>query len=205
MKVCFESLVGVTLIICCLSIFPQDAVSKTECSRPALRAELLKMVEADQQSRKHLIERPDDKDAQTLLAKQDRERTERILTLLKQQGWPTTAQVGADGCGAIWIILQHSDPAILKSTIHLMKKAARRNDLDWGLVATSIDRVRVNDGKKQLYGTQFEEKDGKLVPWPIQDEAKLDARRKRMGLGPFDEYLKLLDQTYQLPTTKGAT
>ena len=128
------------------------------------------------------------------MLEQDRERTQRVLAILKEHGWPTTAQVGADGSEAIWTILQHSDPAVLQSTLALMEKAATRHDLDWGLVATSIDRIRVNEGKKQLYGTQLEKKGGKLVPYPIQEEAKLDERRKRMGLGPFEEYLKRLEQ-----------
>ena len=172
---------------------------------PSLRNELLGMVKADQQSRRHLIEQPNDKEAEALLTKEDQQRTERVLEILRTVGWPTTMQVGVEACGAVWIVLQHSDTRVLKSTIHQMKRAARRGDLEWGLVATSIDRVRVNQGKKQLYGTQFQEKDGKLFPCPIQDEASLDARRKQMGLGPFEEYLRLMDQTYQLPASRGGT
>ncbi|MBZ5590015.1 MAG: hypothetical protein LAO05_15785 [Acidobacteriia bacterium] len=189
-----ESLAGAALIMCCLPTFAQESASRTRCSQPALRDELVRMLETDQRSRQHVIERPDDRKALFLLLEQDRERTQRVLAILKEHGWPTTAQVGADGSEAIWTILQHSDPAVLQSTLALMEKAATRHDLDWGLVATSIDRIRVNEGKKQLYGTQLEKKGGKLVPYPIQEEAKLDERRKRMGLGPFEEYLKRLEQ-----------
>ena len=54
-----------------------------------------------------------------------------------------------------------------------------------GLLATSVDRVRVSEGKPQVYGTQFHEVDGVWVPQPIEDEANVDARRKNVGLPPL--------------------
>ena len=57
-------------------------------------------------------------------------------------------------------------------------------------LAYLIDRVLVNEGKKQLYGTQFWFMNGKMEPRPIEDEANIDKRREEMGLGSFADYEK---------------
>lgn len=50
------------------------------------------------------------------------------------------------------------------------------------------DRVAMNEGRPQIYGTQISDvKDGEGVPWPIADPQQLDARRASVGLPPFAE------------------
>ena len=54
-----------------------------------------------------------------------------------------------------------------------------------------LDRVRMADGREQLYGSQFVRGDnGELVPWPMDDIARVDARRSRLGLQPFAEHAR---------------
>jgi hypothetical protein len=48
----------------------------------------------------------------------------------------------------------------------------------------------VAEGKPQRYGTQLDTVDGKLQPFPVEDEANLDSRRKAVGLPPMAEYIK---------------
>ena len=44
----------------------------------------------------------------------------------------------------------------------------------------------MNDGRDQLYGSQFVLGDhGQLEPWPVDDPVAVDARRARLGLPPF--------------------
>jgi hypothetical protein len=50
------------------------------------------------------------------------------------------------------------------------------------------DRVRVNAGQPQLYGTQFTLTAGTLTPYPIEDPGRLDQRRAQAGLEPFADY-----------------
>jgi len=52
------------------------------------------------------------------------------------------------------------------------------------------DRVAVNEGRPQPYGTQIAEvTNGDGVPWPIAEPEQLDERRARMGLPPLAEYV----------------
>ena len=64
--------------------------------------------------------------------------------------------------------------------------------------AEFVDRLRVHEGKLQIYGSNFETKDGKLVMTPVRDPKKLDARRKAMGLPPIAEYATKLGEIYKL-------
>jgi hypothetical protein len=55
----------------------------------------------------------------------------------------------------------------------------------------------VADKHKQVYGTQFHEVGGKMEPYPIEDEANVDKRRKEVGLPPLAEYRKLIEEMYK--------
>ena len=52
------------------------------------------------------------------------------------------------------------------------------------------DRILVNRGKKQIYGTQkyWDPKENKFVFFPIEDEKNVKAKRKEVGLEPLTEY-----------------
>ena len=47
------------------------------------------------------------------------------------------------------------------------------------------DRILLNEGKKQLYGTQYEfDQQGNIIPRPIDSVTKVDERRGEYGLIP---------------------
>jgi hypothetical protein len=64
------------------------------------------------------------------------------------------------------------------------------------------DRVCVNRGRGQLYGTQFTQEDGKHIPRTIEDEANIDARRAEVGMGPLSEQIELMYQKYPMGDEK---
>ena len=64
--------------------------------------------------------------------------------------------------------------------------------------ANFVDRLRLHQGKKQLYGTGFEFKDGKMVLSPTEDVPDLDKRRSRIGLPPMSEAIKMMKEIYHL-------
>ena len=71
-----------------------------------------------------------------------------------------------------------------------------RNEVIPSNVAYLTDRVLVAEGKKQKYGTQFTQVDGKHQPQPIEDEANVDKRRKDLGLSTMAEYTKQIEKMY---------
>jgi len=45
------------------------------------------------------------------------------------------------------------------------------------------DRIRVLEGRPQVYGTQFDwDENGEISPLPIEDAARVDQRRGQVGL-----------------------
>ena len=77
-----------------------------------------------------------------------------------------------------------------------MMEKAPKGEVDVKDLAYLTDRVLANEGKKQRYGTQAVFRDGKAVAKPIEDEAKVDERRKGVGLPPLREYLRQIEAVY---------
>jgi VWFA-related protein len=69
-------------------------------------------------------------------------------------------------------------------------------------VADLVDRMRVDSGMKQLFGTQVRVANGFLVLTPIEDEAHVDDRRKQFGMSPLAEHLRILERQYQTPLVR---
>jgi hypothetical protein len=192
------------LLVCAVSAaeknwIPADrAVACAEASDKALCAQLLDMGDRDQVPRYAHIKDPGNPKLEEELARADAQNIAELEVILAKHGWPAKSVIGLKASGAIWAILQHSKIETLKKHLDLMTRAAERGDIDGGLMATSVDRVRVSEGKPQIYGTQFHEVDGVWVPEAIEDEANVDARRKEVGLGPLAEYTALLRQMHAM-------
>jgi hypothetical protein len=168
-------------------------------SQKTLCAELLAMRDADQAARKKLLADRDNPAIQQEVERTDQANLARVIAILDSSGWPGKSAVGEKGSGAAWIILQHSDPAARKRYLPMMESAVAAGELSGALLATTVDRIRINDGLPQLYGSQFREENGKMVPFPIENEAEVDARRAKVGLGPLAEYSKMLNEVYARP------
>ncbi|MER6578550.1 DUF6624 domain-containing protein [Nonomuraea sp. NPDC001023] len=59
-----------------------------------------------------------------------------------------------------------------------------------------MDRVRVGEGRPQVFGMQYHAPDGVLRPQPIEDRDRLDERRAEVGLGPHADYDSSMRQQY---------
>ncbi len=200
----FISLPLFLLLVCGASAaekkwIPADrAVACAEASDKTLCARLLDIVDRDQFPRYADLNDPGNAQIKEDIARADARNIVEIEEILAKHGWPSKELVGTRASGAVWTVLQHSKIETLKKHLDLMTKAAERGDIGGGLLATSVDRVRVSEGKPQVYGTQFLEVDGVWVPQPIEDEANVDARRKSVGLGPLAEYTALLRQMHSM-------
>ena len=64
--------------------------------------------------------------------------------------------------------------------------------------ANFVDRLRLHQKKKQLYGTGFDLKDGKMILSPTEDLKGLEKRRKKIGLPPMSEAVKMMKELYHL-------
>jgi hypothetical protein len=167
-----------------------------------LRKELLRRRDEEQKLRHEAIEAqkkgPGPADLMKRLTDVDRANREWLKGVVDKKGWPGQALVGFDGSDAAWLLVQHADPdpAFQKQCLKLLEAAVQRKDARPTHLAYLTDRVLAGEGKKQVYGTQFTTKDGRLEPRPIEDEANVDRRRAAVGLRPLAEYRKQMEKVY---------
>lgn len=157
-----------------------------------LAAILLAMMEADQVMRQRAIEAPHTWDDDL-----DERHTTELKQIIKLYGWPSVSLVGVKASYAAWLLAQHADHdlAFQEKCLHLMKTLPP-GDVSLPNIAYLTDRILTSKGKSQLYGTQFYGKGKKLKPRPIKDKKNLDARRCKMGLDPFDNYVRRMFKTF---------
>lgn len=173
-------------------------------SKPALRSELARRANADQQARERAFGSGGTvvkEDAQRMIAV-DAENLAWLRPLVQAHGFPTEAEVGTDGVENAWLLVQHADedPLFQASVLALLKDRAGTDAIPLHMYALLEDRVRLAQGKEQLYGSQITVRDGAYVLKPTEDMAQLDARRKSMKLMPIDDYLCVIKASYGAPS-----
>ncbi len=148
---------------------------------PALRDELLAMLERDQAGRTGGAD-----------PEGDAARTRRLAEVLDEHGWPTWDLVGKDGAEAAWAIAQHSDldPAFQGRALDLLREAVAVGQASPGDLAYLTDRVAAGAGEPQTYGTQVAcTPDGPQPATPLTDPAAVERLRAEAGLDPYADYL----------------
>ncbi len=115
-----------------------------------------------------------------------------IHQIIDEYGYPTEKSVGKEGMKKFWLLVQHQD-----SDVTLQKACLRKCDFAPKEKAYLIDRVLVNTGKKQRYGTQMRRTiNGSLAPRTITQKKGVDARRKSVGLGTLEKYIRLANKRF---------
>lgn len=127
----------------------------------------------------------------------------KLCQILKTHGWPTAALVEPEGVYAAFVILKNAasyelQRDLLPVIVAVIKKDPTQKQEFAGL----YDRLRVSAGMKQLFGTQAVSMSGFLILYPIEDPAKLDARREEFGLSGINVYIRELERTYGKPLVK---
>ena len=177
-------------------------VSSGQSINAALRDELRAMEKVDQEARMKCVNGLAEEQVKCLaqISKTiDEPYTKRLEEIFDLIGFPNTAKVGKDGMPAFMILLQHAptDELRLKS-LKPIKTAFSNKELSPMDYANFVDRLRLHQGKKQLYGSGFEFKNGKMIMSPTKSLKNLDKRRARIGLPPLAEYMKVLGEIYHL-------
>lgn len=149
-----------------------------------LSSELLRRSAIDQAMRNEVIESGDMTQWNDEIDKQNTEYLEKIV---EEYGWPTISMVGNEASQAAWLLVQHADhkPEFQAKCLELLKTLPK-TEVRPANIAYLEDRVRVAQGKPQLYGTQFYKAGDKVAPRLIEDESRLEERRAEMGLETFE-------------------
>ncbi len=168
----------------------------------SLRAELLEMERLDRAARAELVARNElhRPGYHPEMAAVHRRHNTRMNAILDRHGWPGRSLVGEDGCHAAGFVVQHAilDPALQRRCLPLLAAAVAAGEADGFMLALLTDRVRMEDGLPQVYGTQHVGAPGGGVePWPISDPEKVDERRRAVGLPPLAENTARLNEQHR--------
>ena len=180
------------------------AYTSEEVDNKHLQIELIKMYVDDQAVRGNLMHNIIAKYnidstavTQNDMTVVDTRNRNRLKEILEEYGFPTRKLVGKDAMRGIFFLIQHSDrdKEWQKSQLTNIERAVKNGDMNGQTYAYLYDRIKINSGEKQLYGTQFSNVDpiNKIVELAeTEDIENLDKRRMEMGMMPIQMYKDLM-------------
>lgn len=122
----------------------------------------------------------------------------RVEAMFDKYGFLGFDKVGKEGSNHFWLLVQHSDkfPQFQKKVLKAMDKEVKKGNADPNNYAYLYDRVKVNAGEKQLFGTQVTydtETTGRAIPKiGLIDSANIDKLRKEYSLEALKDYLNTM-------------
>ncbi|MEM5533051.1 DUF6624 domain-containing protein [Pseudoalteromonas arctica] len=166
-----------------------------------LQKELIEMEIEDQHIRNKIGEAGWQNPPKALLEqmmKIDESNTGKLKAIIKKHHWVTRDLVGVKGVGAAFLVIQHSSDVAFKVKMlpYLKQSYLNGEGVSGQQVALLTDRALIAQGKKQIYGTQADVSEGKVVFSPIEDETNVDKRREEMKMPSLDFYLKIMEKMY---------
>ena len=189
-KIVFSILTALVLIISIFLYMNRDKfvyvgsvdIIEVDCSKK--RQILSEVLESDQRIRKS--------NEFIKYAKEDHRNQELVISIIDKCGMPTLKEVGQKQMDAIWLGLQHTENKYRVKYFPLIEKAVKNGDLSKKQYALMKDRILMDEGKPQIFGSQI--KNGKL--YDLEDPKTVNKRRQEMGLEPIEDYLKRFNITF---------
>lgn len=127
----------------------------------------------------------------TQLMAVDKRLLDELLTMVPEEGWFLKSVYGEQAAKAAFLIIQHSDVENWRRFVPILEPLVASGEVDGQSYGLMYDRLAVNEGRPQRYGTQMACKDGKWVidRENLEDPENADARRAAMGFhGTLAEY-----------------
>jgi hypothetical protein len=119
------------------------------------------------------------------------------------EAWPGFRLVDVDGEYAAWLIAQLGDADLQRRCLEHLEIAVEAGDAPPAHLACLVDRVRMAEGRPQVYGSQWVVgASGTLAPWPIADPHAVDERRERVGLQPIAVQRQHMESQYGRAMTR---
>lgn len=127
----------------------------------------------------------------------DKKNLQELRKIIEHHGWPKISDVGIEGSEAAWLIAQHADFDLQFQieALRMIKERAKKQEAPLHQIAYLTDRVLVNQGKKQIFGTQFyKTKRGNFKLKPVRSLKNIDKRRVKFNLPPLHLYVQKIKE-----------
>ena len=117
----------------------------------------------------------------------------RLKKVFSDYGFPDKKMVGDLGLMSVKMVLQHADNdvAFQKQYLPKLKELYENGQIVGQNYAYLLDRILVNEGKPQIYGTQIipEEIKPQINYQPMEKPEEVNLRRMKLGMMPIERYL----------------
>ena len=199
MKLCF------TVIILCLSL---SVKAQNRRQLDSIKLVLEQTYDHDQQPRFFLdtLQRrygsnsPEVNKYWQYINAQDSTNRKVVASIIDTYGWLSPDETSPKANAAIILVIQHADIETQIKYLPALKNAISEGKVKPDKYAYLSDRIKMNTGYYQTYGTQIgSDYKGNLCFWPIEDEPDVNKRRVSMGLDSIQYYAKNFNIVYKAP------
>lgn len=156
----------------------------------ALTDALINMKKLDDDAHAKLTSSSENFDANEAAYKQvHRENAERLDKIIDKFGWPTVEEVGLEASYAAFHVANHANeiPTLQRKFLGSLSGAGARAEAPQKHVAFLVDRVRFNQGQKQMYGTVLDWVEGGTLGCDLEDKERANEFRQLVGFPPLEE------------------
>jgi len=115
-----------------------------------------------------------------------------VTEIINKRGWVGKSLVGGNANSALWMVVQHGPIEMQEKYLPLVKESVLKGESRGDHLALLQDRILMRNDKPQIYGSQLrpDKETGKPVVYEIKDPEYVNQRRKEIGLGPIQDYIK---------------
>jgi|GEM_PF-1946596 len=123
----------------------------------------------------------------------DQENRKTVVSILEKCGFPKAGEVELQSYNAIFFVLQHSPGPIMGYYYRHVEAAVASGKINRSTFALMQDRLLMDFGYQQVYGTQI--LNNQL--YELQDPDNVNLRRAEVGLGPIETYVQYFNLNYE--------
>jgi hypothetical protein len=114
------------------------------------------------------------------VAEADRENAAALVAMTPPEGWFYRSVWGEKASSAAFHIVQHSDLALWRRFVPVLEPLVATGEVEGQSYAMMYDRLALNEGRPQRYGTQMTCRNGVWAIDTLEDPDNVEARRKAM-------------------------
>ena len=137
----------------------------------------------------------------TLWAQEDSLLLLECIAIIEEHGWVGRSQVGGKANMALFLVIQHAPLEAQEKYVPLLQASVEAGESSGSHLALLQDRILMRNDQPQIYGSQvsYNPETGESSVFDIQDPEYVNQRRKAIGLGPIEDYLKNWDIEWTVP------
>lgn len=129
----------------------------------------------------------------------------KIEKILNKNGWLGADVIGEQGNKTLFLVIQHSDLETQLKYLPMMREAVKKGNAKGKDFALLEDRVAMEQGNRQIYGSQIIIDGDEFYVYPIMEPEKVNERRAEVGLEPIEDYVKSVGITWDVEKHKERT